>query len=64
MVSMPGDHYQMDLHVFERDPIGTNRTLCVLQCIQPLTFTSIIKELNGRLFSHVNHNMVQLYMIR
>ena len=22
VVSMPGDHYQMDLHVLERDPTG------------------------------------------
>ena len=26
-MSMPGDHYQMDLHVLERDPMGMNRTM-------------------------------------
>ena len=30
VVSMPGDHYQMDLHVLERDPMGKKMAMyCV-----------------------------------
>ena len=28
VVSLPGDHYQMDLHVLERDPMGMSTKRC------------------------------------
>ena len=32
VVSLPGDHYQMDLHVLQRDPMGMNESVCMVQC--------------------------------
>lgn len=35
VVSLPGDHYQMDLHVLQRDPMGMNEPICIVQCRSP-----------------------------